>query len=156
MAQAGFKAPSNGVVLDPKNVRSTQFLDVKTETNVKPGRLVMTDTTDDQVKVATGALVAIGFVGYEDTPAAFKPTTRDTAYVASDRIAVHSGHGYAVRAVLATSQTVAKGMKLGSGDSSGCLTRLVGTAADDASGSIATALESVTTTTQVGAIWVEV
>ncbi len=146
MVQTGFVKPANAVLLDPKGNAMTQYADVKTATNVFPGRLVTRDTTDDQVKVNTGIGKAAGVAGYEMTPAAFKPATRDTVYAADDRLAVHSGSGFMFRGYLASNQTCVKGQALCDNDASGCLVM-------DSSGNY-TAEESVTTVGYPAAIWV--
>jgi hypothetical protein len=151
--QAGFRKPNNGILLDPKFNAMTQYLDAKTIALLYPGKRVMKDTTDDQTKVASGPGVGIGYAGYEMTPAAWKPATRDTIYVTGDRIAVHSGSGYMIRAWIAQGQgALTKGQGLSDNDSSGCLV------IDSSGNSTVATLEETTAATTSAAItaWVTV
>jgi hypothetical protein len=82
------------------------------------GRAVCYDANDNEVKEC-GALdasgntaVPIGILGYEGSPLAFKPATRDTAYAVGDHVAVHNTPGMRYRGWLATGLTVVPGTLL--------------------------------------------
>jgi len=83
-----------------------------------PGRVVCFDTNDNEVKecgaqdVSGNTAAPIGILGYEDSPLAFKPATRDTAYARGDHVAIHKKPGMSFRGWLATGQTVVTGTKL--------------------------------------------
>ena len=150
MTQIGFRKPSNA---SATGKYYTEFLKIganATAAKMLPGIAVVFDTNDRSVKEAGADGDVIGFLGYEETPIAFKPATRATAYALLDTAAVHHGRGGFVRALLAISQTVVKGERL-SVAADGYLTiATIGT--HDV---VADAEESVTTTGDAtGVIWV--
>ena len=83
-----------------------------------PGTVVCFDTNDNEVKecgaqdVSGNAAAPLGILGYEASPLAFKPATRDTAYALGDHVAIHNTPGMRFRGRLATGQTVVPGTKL--------------------------------------------
>jgi len=77
-----------------------------TAAQMVPGRAVGFDTSDNCVKEATDPSGCIGILGYEKSPLAFKPATRDTAYAVGDHVAVHNTPGMRFRGWLATGLTV--------------------------------------------------
>lgn len=111
MAQSGYVAPTNTVI-----VRGTSpFLDrynCGVAANMYPGRLVVTEDTDYDVKVADGILPPIGWLGYEDCNETEKPLTIDTIYVLDQEVPVHHGGGFAVRGKLLAGTIAAKGDRL--------------------------------------------
>jgi hypothetical protein len=88
-----------------------QILKVKTNANCYPGRLVMKDTTDGQIKVSDGTQF-IGWLGYEQTIKKYRPTNVNTAYVANDHAAVLNGGKFVIVANGAAGIAVAKGQLL--------------------------------------------
>jgi len=150
MVQVGFRKPSTGVATGKKYVELLRVGANATAAKMLPGIFVIKDTNDRSVKESGAAGKVIGVLGYEDTPEAFRPTTRDTAYALGDTVAVIHGQGAYVRALQAASQTTVKGetMKV---VADGYLE--IGTPGTD--DIVAVAEESVTTDEGVtAAIWV--
>jgi hypothetical protein len=116
-----------------------------------PGKLVIFDTNDNEVKEA-GAAAAdassnVGILGYEGSPLAFKPATRDTAYAVGDHVAIHNTPGMRFRGWLtAASGAVTTGSSLGHAvaDTSGNVQVMTKTMTDYGARGIAVALESIT------------
>ena len=83
-----------------------------------PGRVVCYDTYDKSVKecgaidISGNTAVPIGILGYEKTPLAYKPATKDTAYAVGDHVAIHNTPGMRFRGWLATGLTVVPGTAL--------------------------------------------
>lgn len=111
----GHKKPLNKIIV--LGVPIIQELLIKTIANCYPGRLVMRDTTDAEIKVATATEAtaggALGFLGYEQAAEYWKPATVDTIYkVDKDSklpfVPVLSGP-IVVVASLASGQNVTKG-----------------------------------------------
>lgn len=104
-----------------------QILKIKTADNCYPGRLVMKDTTDGQIKVSD-ATQFIGWLGYEQTIKKYRPDTVDDIYEANDHVAVLNGCHFVIVGSLATGANIAKGQLL-KGVAGGQLSG--GTAGDD-------------------------
>jgi hypothetical protein len=129
-----------------------------TASYMKPGKLVIFDTNDNEVKEA-GAAAAdassnVGILGYEGSPLAFKPADRDTAYAVGDHVAIHNTPGMRFRGWLTPgSGAVSPGSSLGHAvaDTSGNVQ--VMTAAMIAYGArgLAVSLESITPAGGTGA-----
>lgn len=107
MAYSGFRKPNNKIVVAGNPL--VQELKVETATNMYPGRLVKKGTNDDDVVVNTAAGTAVGWLGYEQSHADYRPADVDTAYNAGDRVPVVNGGGFVVVGRLATGETVNKG-----------------------------------------------
>lgn len=138
--------PSFDVIDDPGRVGIVEEHKIRTVASCYPGRFVIKDTSDDGIKVSGANGLFIGVLGYGETAAPYKPTTRDTIYALSDFVAVHKGIGFRFRAVLTTSQTIVKGAPLEVG--------ALGTVQALSAGvKAARADESVTTTGAEAAIW---
>lgn len=172
MPDQGYTASLNDVIQDPKNRALVESLMIKTATNCYPGALVIRDTTDNQVQVAGAAGAYLGWLGYERCAAPFKPINRDTVYAADAEAPVHSGGGFRVRAILATSQTIVKGdflVGVANGQvakaaaititASGAANITTGQGVNGTYGSagpiVCQADESVTTTGATAAIWIK-
>ena len=146
--QTGFRAPANAVVT---GVHYTELLKVganATAAKMLPGIAVVKDTNDRSVMESGDAGAIIGWLGYEETPAAFKPENRDTAYALGDTVAVHHGQGAFIRMLLEASMTIVKGDSLTVGADGYVHKATIGTDQTDA-----TAEQSVTTTGATGVIW---
>lgn len=127
-----------------------------------PGKLVVFDTNDNEVKEA-GAAVAdtssnVGILGYEGSPLAFKPATRDTAYAVGDHVAIHNTPGMRFRGWLVpASGAVTPGASLTHAveDTSGNFQIMTATQIALGGRPIAVALESATPTggTAATACW---
>jgi hypothetical protein len=112
MVQIGWRKPENGVATGEYVVELLRVGANATAAKMLPGIAVVYDSNDRSVKEAGVNGDIIGFLGYEDTPIAFKPATRDTAYAVGDTVAVIHGPGGLVRTRLAISQTVVKGERM--------------------------------------------
>ena len=100
MAQAGVRKILNDVI-DGDSI--LDFFNVETVANMYPGAVVKKDTTDYDIEVCDVSGNATGFLGYGNCSGSFKPATRDTIYVVEDEAPVHSGGGFYVRAICASS-----------------------------------------------------
>ena len=110
MADAGYgPVPTNKIVVAGEPL--TQFLKVKTAGNCYPGRLVMKDTTDGQIK-ASDATQYVGWLGYERTIKKYRPATVDTIYSANDHVAVLNGGQFVIVGSLAIGAVIVKGQLL--------------------------------------------
>jgi len=107
MAYSGFRKPNNKIVVAGNPL--VQELKVETATNMYPGRLVKKGTNDDDIVVCGATDKPIGFLGYEQSHAAYRPTNVDTAYSAGDRAPVLCGGNFVVVARLANGENVSKG-----------------------------------------------
>lgn len=94
------------------------------EASMKPGMLVKRGSTVNEVKIGTDATVNYGWLGYENSPAMWKPANIDTAYAINARVSVISGPGMVLRAIRKASETIIMGDKL-VGDASGELKKWV-------------------------------
>jgi len=115
-ATSGFRVPSNTVT---QPLTEPEYFNIganATIAKMKPGIAVEMDGTGT-VKEFDGTGYPIGVLGYEDTqPGDYKPANRDTAFGAiGDRVPVHIERNKRIRARLAASQTVVKGMPLSAG-----------------------------------------
>ena len=110
MVYAGNQKPTNKISMG--RVPIIQELKVETATTMYPGRLVTKGTNPDDVIVNTASTKPIGWLGYEQTPVAFRPDTVDTIYAQNAQAAVLSGGGFYVVASLASGQNVTKGAQL--------------------------------------------
>jgi len=121
-ADASNVAPANAIMLDSLNMHTTTK-NVETADNVYPGRLVMHGTNDDDIVVCDGSTeYPVGWAGYEQTSKKYRPTTVDTVYVVSDKIAVIWGPGIKLVGRLAlTGAAVYPGTRLTYAPA-GCLT----------------------------------
>jgi len=95
-----FVNPNNKVVAAGTAIE--QVLTVTgTVTECKPGRLVKAGTADDECAIGTAAGDAVGWLGFEQTYATYKPTDIDTAYALGDLATVINGPGIHVIATAA-------------------------------------------------------
>ena len=150
MVQVGFRKPENDVVSGHYYTEMLKVGANATAAKMLPGIFVIKDTNDRSVKESGAAGKVIGVLGYAESPEAYRPATRSTAYAVGDTVAVHHGMGAYARALLAISQTVVKGelMKVAA---DGYLT--IGAAGTD--DIVAVAEESVTTGGDAtGILWV--
>jgi hypothetical protein len=79
------------------------------EASMYPGMLVMHGTTNNDVKINTGASIAYGWLSYEDSPLMWRPANIDTAYAISARAGIVHGPGAVLRAILANGDNVVMG-----------------------------------------------
>jgi len=71
-----------------------------------PGALVIKDTNDYDVGESGSEGKVIGWLGYGEANANYKPATRDTAYAVGDYVPVHNGGNFRVRAIITTEAAV--------------------------------------------------
>ena len=112
MAISGYTAPANITVW--KRGVFTRIVNRKVETgsaNVVPGACVVNGSSVGEVGLAGAAATApIGWISFEDTPGQYiDGHSITTAFASDDIVAIVSGPGTGVQAVLATSQTIVEG-----------------------------------------------
>lgn len=112
MAYTGHIKPINKIVAAGKPL--VQELKVEAKATMYPGRLVQKGTADDDIVVADNTVGddIVGWLGFEQTAPAFRPSTVDTLYADNDMAAVLNGGGFIIVASLASGQSVAKGAAL--------------------------------------------
>lgn len=150
MVQLGFRKPTNK--WSQGGSLGVEYFKVganATASKMLPGIVVCKDTNDFCVKQSDASANDIGVLGYDETPAQYRPADSTTAYAVGDIVAVHRGAGRRQKCRLTTAQTIVNGQPL-KVTTDGLLTAAtVGT--DDV---FADADESVTTTSAVAYIWV--
>jgi hypothetical protein len=100
MVDTGYTTPTGKIVVRgdfPIKIEKN----VGVAANMYPGRLVIKESTDYDVKVADGVSKPEGFIGYEDTAENYRPATKATIQVIEDKIAVLRGGGAAILGKLA-------------------------------------------------------
>jgi hypothetical protein len=110
-----FRKPSIDVIQgDTLGPMFAKVAAAATVTYLKPGKLVSMLTNDGEIDIAgtPDASFNVGIIGYEGTPLAFKPATRDTVYAVGDHVAVHNTPGMKFRGFLMNSEAVAPGDRL--------------------------------------------
>lgn len=150
MVQLGFRKPNNKMAQG--GALGVEYLKIganATAAKCFAGIAVIKDTNDFSVKEFGGSGSTIGVLGYDETPAQFRPETPTTAYAKGDIAAVHVGAGRRQKMWLTTSQTIVKGAPL-MVTTDGYLTAATPGTHDV----YCDADESVTTTSAAAAIWV--
>jgi len=111
MVDSGYTAPTQNVIL-----RGTPPIlnrrNVGVATNMYPGRLVVRENSDYDVKVADGILPPLGVLGYEDFNETERPLTIDTICTVDTEAPILSGGGYAFRGKLAKGCVAVQGDRL--------------------------------------------
>jgi len=99
MADSGYITPTQNII-----VRGTSPLlhrrNIGSATNMYPGRIVVREATDYDIKVGDGILPPLGWLGYEDFNEMERPATIDTIATADTEGPVHAGGGFAIRGTL--------------------------------------------------------
>jgi len=99
MADSGYITPTQNII-----VRGTSPLlhrrNIGSATNMYPGRIVVREATDYDIKVGDGILPPLGWLGYEDFNETERPATIDTIATADTEGPVHAGGGFAIRGTL--------------------------------------------------------
>jgi hypothetical protein len=106
-AEHGFRFPNNDVQMG--GAGQVEFYTVHTHATAAkmlPGIIVKLADVSNEVLECDASGNAIGFLGYQDTPAEFRPATRDTAYALGDRVAVLRGAGRRQMGRLASGQNL--------------------------------------------------
>ena len=102
-----------------------------TVTYMKPGVLMVRSTTDGEVNIAGATDISgnVGILGYEATPLAYKPATRDTIYAVGDHVAIHNTPGMRFRGHLVPSSAavVPGDLLCHAADASGNFQKFLGT-----------------------------
>jgi hypothetical protein len=145
----GFVEATDRIVLAGSNMKMSREKEIEgTVTYMLPGALVKMGSTDNEVAVGSDGVSAVGWLGYRDTSAMWRPKNIDTAYVLGDRAGVVSGPGMIIRGKLADNMTIAYGDKL-TGTANGALKEWVPIATTPANELeqfvVAIAMESKTT-----------
>ncbi len=113
MVQLGFRKPNNKV--SQGGALGVEYFKVgaaATAAKMLPCIAVIKDTNDFSVKEGAAAGKIIGFLGYDETPAQYRPTNSTTAYAVGDIVAVHRGPGRRQKAILTSGQNVVNGEPL--------------------------------------------
>ena len=132
-----------------------------TVTYLVPGKLIKYSTCDGSIDIAGANDTSgnLGIVGYESTPLAFRPATRDTAYAAGDHVAIHNTPGMRFRGWVIAGAAITPGMELThlAADTSGNFSQYIGGAGTYMEKPLARALESVAAPTGTVAVacWME-
>jgi hypothetical protein len=107
MAQDGFRIPTNDVAIGgSKNVEFYTVHTHATAAKMLPGVIVKLSDVANEVMECDASGNAIGFLGYQDTPAEFRPASITTAYAVGDRVAVLRGAGRRQMGYLASGQNL--------------------------------------------------
>ena len=107
----GYIVPTDKIVLAGEY--SSKEREVENITSMYPGRLVLKGSTDNEIKVSgDNGIIAVGFLGYEDTPIMHRPTNKTTIYALAARASVLTGPGMIIYAALAENETVVQGDEL--------------------------------------------
>jgi hypothetical protein len=105
-----FVNPTNKVVV--KGTADEEVLTVTgTVTECKPGRLVKRGADDTKIVIGDADTDMIGFLGFEQTFATYRPANISTAYALNDKATVVSGFGIHVMAY--GSEAIVKGDLVG-------------------------------------------
>lgn len=91
-----YTAPVDAIVWRGKFPSQDEFR-IETATEMYPGRLVKTGTTEDDIVVGDALSAPIGWLGYEQTAIPYMPATKDTIYAVNDRAIVGRGGGFGIR-----------------------------------------------------------
>ncbi len=133
MVDTGYITPVDKIVLSG-DVQSVE-MEVESGTNMYAGRLVMHGTTNNEIGVSDGTVIAYGWLGYEQTPIMYRPATVDTLYVTGDRAAVIHGPGMVLVASRKGGVSIVMGDKLQAA-AAGQVTKWVPTVSTDAAGEV--------------------
>lgn len=90
MVQLGFRKPTNK--WSQGGALGVEYFKVganATAAKMLPGIAVIKDANDFSVKESGSLGSTIGVLGYDETPAQYRPTTSSTAYALGDHVAVH-------------------------------------------------------------------
>lgn len=108
MVQSGYQAPVGKIVVmgdAPIKIERN----IGTVANMYPGRLVVREATDYDIKVADGVLPPLGWLSFEDMNESARPATIDTITVLDTKGIVLKGSGFTVRGKLAAGFTAVQG-----------------------------------------------
>ena len=113
MSQDSFTHPLNDVAVDgSKYVGYYTIHTHATAAKMKPGVIVKISDVANEVVECDASGNDIGFLGYQDTPAEYRPETISTAYAVGDRVAVLRGAGRKQMGWLASGQNLGAGAPL--------------------------------------------
>lgn len=95
----GYPNPTNNIIVrgDP----FTEFANIGVAANMYPGRLVVREDTDVDIKVADGILPPVGWLGFEKANIAAQPASVDTIWTVDTEAPYHHGGHFVVRGRLA-------------------------------------------------------
>lgn len=95
MVDSGYTTPSGRLVVAGEAPIKTHH-NVGVATNMYPGRLVVREAGDYDIKVGDGILPPRGFLGYEDCAAISRPASTTTLYTVDTEAPVLRGGGFVV------------------------------------------------------------
>jgi hypothetical protein len=95
MVDTGYSTPTGKIIVRGEAPIKIEK-NVGVAANMYPGRLVVKEATDYDVKVADGVLPPIGFLAYEDTNENDRPATKATIYELDHKAMVVKGGGYSI------------------------------------------------------------
>jgi len=95
MVDSGYTTPTGRLVIKgaPAN---TVYRNLGTVANGYPGRLVVRETTDYDVKVSDGILPPLGWIGYEQQATQYQVTNISTINVVDTEVPVINGGGFTI------------------------------------------------------------
>lgn len=149
-AKHGFRYPNNDVTIGGE--KQAEFYTINASATVAeclPGVLVKIGAKSNEVVECDASGNAIGFLGYQDTAAEWRPETVTTAYAVGDRVAVLRGAGRRQMGYLASGQSVAAGEPLARAASGQLTAGTIGT--DDIVGD---SVDAVNATTGAKICWI--
>ncbi len=113
MVDSGYVTPTQNII-----VRGTSPIlhrrNIGTVANMYPGRIVVRESTDYDIKVGDGILPPLGWLGYEDFNETERPATIDTISTVDTEGPVHAGGGFAIRGSLHAGTVATQGDLLAS------------------------------------------
>jgi len=93
MVDSGYTTPTDRIIVAGEAPIKTKH-NIGVATNMYPGRLVVRETTDYDIKVSDGILPVRGFLGYEDASPLYRPATMETLYTVDTEAPVLRGGGF--------------------------------------------------------------
>lgn len=108
MVQSGYAAPTGKiVVMGDAPIKLER--NIGTVANMYPGRLIVREAGDYDIKVANGILPPLGWLSFEDMNESERPASIDTITVLDTKGVVLAGGGFTVRGKLAAGFTAVQG-----------------------------------------------
>lgn len=93
MVDSGYTTPTDRIIVAGEAPIKTPH-NVGVATNMYPGRLVVRENSDYDIKVSDGILPVRGFLGYEDASPLFRPANLTTLYAVDTEAPVIRGGGF--------------------------------------------------------------
>jgi hypothetical protein len=95
MVDTGYIVPTGNLIVKgrPSNI---VYKNCGTVANAYPGRLVVKEDTEYDVKVSDGVLPPLGYIGYEQQAIQYQVASKETINVVDTELAVLSGGGFTI------------------------------------------------------------